>query len=497
MEPATSDKQRVISLLPKGVTMKNTNAAQRYRRGTAHNTYSSSGVPRAFFGHFVVDILRVFRFPAVLVLAVLISGCAMSTGFYKSVDADMSANRFQKAAEVVRANKAKYGKNSAVLYNLEEGLLLHYAGDYRLSTEHLAASEQEMDELYTKSISKIAGSFVLNDNELPYQGEDFEKVYVNLFMALNYAELGRLEDALVEARKVDLKLRQYSQQYGGKNSFKQDAFIRYIVGVLYEADGDVNDAFISYHQAYEGYSAYDSLYKTQCPSFLKSDLVRTAGELGFTDQLDRYEKRFGIAYSKSSATMGDLLLIVYSGKGPIKEQVKLRVSIPDTSGIVHTFVVAVPKFHARQKGTRSYDVSIAGGTEDLQTVTQVGENVNRIAEKDLQDRIGLIYLKSGGRALLKYFAAEKLKKEAEAKGKGSYLTNLLSSSLIDAAYNASEQADLRIWRTLPHDIQAAQFMLPAGSYTLRVSGEDGEALMNEKVLVQSGTVLIKLLPDVR
>ncbi len=421
----------------------------------------------------------------------------MSTGFYKSVDADVSSNQFAKAAEVVKANRDKYGNNSSVLYNLEEGLLLHYAGDYSLSTQHLAASEREMDELYTKSISKIAGSFVLNDNELPYQGEDFEKVYVNLFMALNYAELGKLEDAIVEARKVDLKLNEYSQQYGGKNSFKQDAFIRYIMGLLYEADGDVNDAYISYRQAYLGYKQYDSLYNTQCPSFLKADLVRTAGEMGFTDDLQRYESEFGINYSDSLKSMGQLLLIVYSGRGPVKEQVKLRVSIPDTSGVVHSFIVAVPKFHARQKGTRPYEVSVSGAAEQARVAAQVGESVNRIAEKDLQDWLGLIYLKSGGRALLKFLVAEKIKKEAEAKGKGSRLENLLSSSVIDAAYSASEQADLRIWRTLPHDIQIAQFTLPAGDYSVTVDAAGGAPLMSDRVSIAAGTVAIKILPDVK
>ncbi len=32
----------------------------------------------------------------------------------------------------------------------------------------------------------MIGSPVLNDNLLPYEGEDFEKVYVNLILALNY-----------------------------------------------------------------------------------------------------------------------------------------------------------------------------------------------------------------------------------------------------------------------------------------------------------------------
>ncbi len=441
---------------------------------------------------------RCFLFSAgLLFLGVFLSGCAMSTAFYKTVDADLSANQFAKAAQVVEANRSKYGNNSSVLYNLEVGLLLHYAGEYRLSTEHLSASEREMDDLYTKSISKIAGSFVMNDNEIPYQGEDFEKVYVNLFMALNYAELGRLEDAIVEARKVDLKLNEYSQQYGGKNSFKQDAFIRYIMGLLYEADGDVNDAFISYRQAYIGYKQYDTLYNTECPSFLKEDLVRTAGDMGFTDDLQRYENEFGIGYSDSLKSMGNLLLIVYSGKGPVKKQLKLRVSIPDTSGVLHTFIVAVPEFQARQIGSRYYTVSISGGAEQVSAMTQLGENVNRIAEKDLKDRLGLIYLKAGGRALLKFLTAEKIKAEARKKDNGNRLANLLSSSLVDAAYSASEQADLRIWRTLPHDIQIAQFTLPGGDYSVTVDGPDGAPLMSDNVSIGAGSVVIKILPDVK
>ncbi len=421
----------------------------------------------------------------------------MSAGFYRNVDADLTAGQYARAADVVRENKAKFGKNSSVLYNLEMGLLLHYAGNYAESTRHFAAGEREMDELYTKSISKITGSFVINDNELPYQGEDFEKVYVNLFMALNYAELGKTEDALVEARKVDLKLNEYSREYGGKNSFRQDAFIRYVMGVLYEADGDINNAFISYHQAYEGYKAYDSLYSTACPSFLKSSLVRTAGELGFSDRLERYQDEFGIDYSRSDGAKGNLLIIVYSGKGPIKEEFKLRVSIPDTSGVVHSFVVAVPKFQARQKGTTSYRVSISGSGGEIREMTQVGENVNRIAEKDLDDRLSLIYLKAGGRALLKFLAAEKLKEEAKKKTNGSYLSNLLSSTLIDAAYDASEQADLRTWRTLPHDIQIEQVLLPAGTYSVEVDASDGTQLMAERVDISAGQVIVKLIPDLK
>ena len=420
----------------------------------------------------------------------------MSVEFYKQVDAEVASDRFASAARLVEDNKESYGKNSAVLYNLESGLLLHYAGDYELSNTHFLESEREMDDLYTQSVSKGVGSMVLNDNLLPYEGEDFEKVYVNLFLALNYARLGKLGDALVEARKVDLKLKEYSRQYEGKNSYKQDAFVRYIMGVLYEADGEVNDAFISYRDAYQGYKAYDTLFATKCPSYLKADLVRTAGRLGFQNELTEYEKEFGIKYTPSPPNLGTLLVVIYSGRGPVKEEVKLRVSIMDNEGTVHTFVAAVPKFRSRQNWVSTYNVSANGNGVSDATESELGEDVNAIAGKSLDERISLIYLKTAGRALLKFLAAEQAKKEVK-KQNDSPLANFLTSVVVDAAYDASEKADVRTWRTLPHDIQIALLRLPAGDFTVGVISQNGEPVMSKTVAITPGTLSVETVTDIR
>ena len=420
----------------------------------------------------------------------------MSVEFYKQVDAEVASDRFASAARLVEDNKESYGKNSAVLYNLESGLLLHYAGDYELSNTHFLESEREMDDLYTQSVSKGVGSMVLNDNLLPYEGEDFEKVYVNLFLALNYARLGKLGDALVEARKVDLKLKEYSRQYEGKNSYKQDAFVRYIMGVLYEADGEVNDAFISYRDAYQGYKAYDTLFATKCPSYLKADLVRTAGRLGFQNELTEYEKEFGIKYTPSPPNLGTLLVVIYSGRGPVKEEVKLRVSIMDNEGTVHTFVAAVPKFRSRQNWVSTYNVSANGNGVSDATESELGEDVNAIAGKSLDERISLIYLKTAGRALLKFLAAEQAKKEVK-KQNDSPLANFLTSVVVDAAYDASEKADVRTWRTLPHDIQIALLRLPAGDFTVGVNSQNGEPVMSKTVAITPGTLSVETVTDIR
>ncbi len=431
-----------------------------------------------------------------MLFAFMMQGCAMSVGFYKQVDTELASERYASAAKIVQENKETYGKNSTVLYNLESGLLLHYAGDYELSSRHFLESEREMDDLYTQSVSKGVGSMVLNDNLLPYEGEDFEKVYVNLFLALNYARLGKIEDALVEARKVDLKLNEYSRQYDGRNSYKQDAFVRYIMGVLYEADGEVNDAFISYRSAYEGFKAYDTLFATRCPSYLKADLVRTAGELGFQDELAEYEREFGIKYAAPPRGVGTLLVVIYSGRGPMKEEVKLKVSIMDKDGTVHTFVAAVPKFHSRQNWVNTYNVSVSGKDVADRATSELGENVNAIAEKNLDERISLIYLKTAGRALLKFLAAEQAKKEVKKKN-DSPLANFLTSVVVDAAYDASEKADVRTWRTLPHDIQIALIKLPAGEFSVGVNDQNGEPVMSKTVSITPGALSVEIVPDIR
>ena len=431
----------------------------------------------------------------ILSVSLIVQGCAMSVEFYRQIDGEVGANRFDLAAKVVEDNRAKYGDNSSVLYNLESGLLLHYAGEYDRSTACLLESEKEMDDLYTQSISKGVGSVVLNDNLLPYEGEDFEKVYVNLFLALNYARVGKIEDAIVEARKVDLKLNEYSRQYDGKNSYKQDAFVRYIMGALYEANGETNDAFISYKLAYEAYKAYDTLYSTPCPSYLKADLIRTAGRLGFDDELREYENLFGMKYAPSGESQGTLLVLVYSGKGPVKEEVKLSVSIMDNDGTVHTFVAAIPKFQSRQTWIRPYNISVRGSGTREEVSSELGENVDAIAARNLDERIGLIYLKTAGRALLKFLAAEKAKKEM--KKDDSPLSNFLSSVVVDAAYDASEKADVRTWRTLPHDIQVARLQLPAGEYSIAVTDESSRLADSRTVTVKPGSVSLQIVPDIK
>src|SRR5207245_9403545 len=125
--------------------------------------------------------------------------------------------------------------------------MTHYlAGRYAESNAQLARAEDRIDALYTVSLHLEAGAFLTNDTTLPYEGEDFEKVMINVIAALNYVSLDRLDDALVEVRKVDQKLNVFNDRNEKKNVYKEDAFARYLSGILYEARGELNDALVAY-----------------------------------------------------------------------------------------------------------------------------------------------------------------------------------------------------------------------------------------------------------
>jgi uncharacterized protein len=432
-------------------------------------------------------------------LCCILLSCAPSTEFYRGVEEQVSAGNYLSALSQVRSSLPSYGDKATVLYKLDMGLLYHYAGQADSSSQWFFAAEREMDELYTKSVSLAAASFLLNDNILPYEGEDFEKALVNVFLALNYAAQGEPDEALVEARKVDLKLRQLSKAYEGKNVYQDDAFIRYLMGALYESRGEINDAFISYRKAHEVYAVYQREYGTPAPSFLLDDLVRTATMLGFADEAGQYRALGGKPFDPRSAGQGSILVVVYAGKGPVKEEYRPSVSIADDNGVIHTFQIALPRFVPRMTAPRTYGVTLSGpeGTWPARTA-EVAEDVTAIAAKSLSDRISMVYLKSGGRAVLKFLASEAAKNEIRKKTNDDGVLNFLGSLAVDLAVGATERADVRGWRTLPAQFQVVRMMVPPGTYSLRVAASDGHyVLPADTVRVRSGQTGIVIADDVR
>ncbi|MDR3173753.1 MAG: hypothetical protein LBU19_05855, partial [Treponema sp.] len=150
-----------------------------------------------------------FLLPA-LIAGILVS-CASAP--FELVDEDLGRAQYEKSAETLEKNRRKLYGGDTILYYLDKGMLTHYAGLYEESSGLLQAGDRAIEEA-AKSILQTAGTYLLNDTVQDYPGEDYEDIYVNSFNALNYYHRGDLEEALVEIRRMNNKIRNLADKYG-------------------------------------------------------------------------------------------------------------------------------------------------------------------------------------------------------------------------------------------------------------------------------------------
>jgi len=241
------------------------------------------------------------------------------------------------AADQVLADdrKASKGKDR-LLYYLNRGVVNSMIGNYELSNEFFEKAYL-FSEDFQKNYFRQAASYLTNPNVIAYSGEDHEILLLHYYKALNYLKLKDPDAALVECRRMDIKLRQLGDRYRSDKKYQRDAFINTLMGIIYDSDRDYNNAFIAYRNAYNIYQEdYGRLFNLDPPEQLKLDLMRTAFLTGFYDELEFYEKEFGTKYEHSYDESGDILFFWNNGLGPVKSEWSINfVIVKDEFGVVH------------------------------------------------------------------------------------------------------------------------------------------------------------------
>jgi hypothetical protein len=273
-------------------------------------------------------------------------------------------------------------------------------------------------------------------------------------------------------------LQKITDSYNGKNKYKRDAFVHNLMGMIYDAQRDYNNAFIAYRNALDIYEEdYVKMLNTGTPLQLKKDLIRTAYLTGFYEEGRQYEEKFNLKYEKENSNNGTLLFFWNNGLGPIKDEWSINFAIiPAGNGMVNfvntelgiiipfyvgnseqsnslaglKFIrVAFPKYISRVPLYKSASYKV--DSLNLKGSFETAENIDAIAYRSLEDRM----LKELGEALLrlalKQVAEAQLRKENQGLGVALSLVNAIS-----------EQADTRNWQLLPYSINYTRVSLPPG-----------------------------------
>lgn len=417
-----------------------------------------------------------------LVLILFFPACAPTLQHHERVEKNLLAHQYTDADQVVEKSKKRYGDRNALLYWLDRGMLLHFAGRYQESNAFFEKAKLRVEGLYTESVMAHAGAMISNDNVLPYEGEDFEKVLIPLFSALNYAAMSEWDEALVEARQADALLNRLNERYEKKNVYQKDALARYLSGLLYETRNETNDAFIAYRKSYEAFEDYQKHYHTDIPFRLKLDLLRTAGALHLEEEFETYQKLFAAAASRfplrEKPSEGELVAVVYAGRSPVKKDFFINALIPNGYGGTYLLAVALPKFEARPSDVAHIEVRLRQGEKRDSMDLDLFEDVTAIAKKNLEDSVARITTKAIARATTKYLATREARLRL-APDKNDPIGRLIG--LIGNVYTvATEESDKRSWRTLPGRIYLGRTLLPAGVWEVEV-----RYLTRQGILIES------------
>ena len=439
-----------------------------------------------------MHIINFRRVSLVAVLFVFVTGCATGPK-HEALQAAMGSGNCADARGMVASMQDKYGSNQQLLFNADAAMINLYCGENEQGRQHLSEAERIVDELWTKSISKEGASFLLNDYTIPYSGEDFEKVMVNLFSAISYAIDGNFEPSLIEVRKVNNMLVDINDKYEEKSVYREDAFARYMSAILYEAENprdmqNLDSAAIDYKRGLEVYETYGKEYGVAVPDMFMQDYWRVTEATGRLENARELRKENQWLPQKKTRKMGRIIMLHLSGRVPVKEEEAIVAAAP-----YGPIKVAFPRFGRPFNGCSQSSLRAAStnGGDSLSSDSELVEDLSAIAIKSLNDRKGRVVGKAIARAIVKQAAVEAAVREAD-----SAMDKALVRIAGRVAAAATENADLRSWRTLPGKIYMASIFVPEGSYNIDASYCGRRAVLGRDVNIKAGQSRFVLLQNV-
>lgn len=402
-------------------------------------------------------------------LAALTLGCAT-----RYEDASLRSWNLMRDRRVDEAlsiyEKDVTDEGDQLLRLMDEGMLLRVAGRFEESNQKFLKAAKIIEQSGYLSIGEQSLTLVTNEKQTTYQGEDFEKVLIHLYLSLNFMELADWDAALVEARRVNEIL--YKMISEEKRPYELNAFAKYVGGALFENDKDLNNALVS----------YKSISKID-PSLLHSfkalamDLVRMSKSYGTSDDMDSLKKQYGenlVAEGLKPAQekMGSLVLLFECGKSPKKYSSNESHRPQGGGGTLPEILVPVAYYQKRHFSVSGASLDVNGKS----TRSVMLNDIEATAIKHLKDRMG--------RAVAKALLTAGVKAGIGA-GVGILTNSKELGFLTGLGLMLASDADTRSWLLLPAQLQVAKIFLPPGSQTVTIKYLDrqGEVQESEKISV--------------
>lgn len=429
----------------------------------------------------------------VALLIGLIFGCVtVSTrvNYYSTVLTDLQTANFSAAVSKIDQAKLnqQYGQKERLLFYLDKGIIQYYNSEHEASIDNLETADRYMEELFTRSISQAALSYLLDDNIIDYYGEVYENLYLNIFKALNFINMNRFEDAYVEINRVNDKLKELEVKYGSyidnlnqsedskikidakSFNFSSSVLAHYLSYIVYRADRDPDYSRISHEKMVQAWQAHPDVYNFAQPECIQSP-PKVSGQflnvIAFTGTAP-YKKAVGAKITTYDDAIGISAL-----EAPVALP---NIPFPGSKEGYH-FKFAFPVIRNNPSNVDRIDVLINGRkTGQLELL----EDMGNVAVKTFETRRNIIYLKTVVRTVLKGLASAEAKKKLKKEVKADKFWGAILDAAVDIGVDATENADLRSWRTMPQKCYVGEFDITSGQHDIEVHFYNKNNLLVQK-----------------
>jgi len=419
--------------------------------------------------------------------------CVTSTFSFNDIDAAVGQNDYLSAIEAIEKSlgsyKNYYDEKNEISFFLDKGLLKYYAGNYEASREDLQKAEKLMKDTYLRRNMEDIFSYIQNDNDREYPGEDYEDIYLNIFNALNYHNAGNTKDALAEIQKItapDGKLEMLSKKYDYKDpktrlslidfsrretginkmpltrpvNFSNSALARYLGALFYQAQGNTNAARAEFEQTNRAFALHKNIYKNPIPEAVQQSLNTPAGN-------------------------ARLNIICFTGLSPVKEETVEIQYLPFQHPVLQIASFKVPGLVKRPNLITGIEV-IVNGKEKLKL--ELLEDMGSVIEEIFSARYSNIVLRIYIRTIIKYAIADIA---AMAANQNDELAGLLIALAARGQMEVADKADIRTSRFLPDKAYIGGINLSPGKHTVLINYYSSSAIIaseQREVVVNAGAL---------
>ncbi|MGA2071056.1 MAG: hypothetical protein ABSG97_06870 [Sedimentisphaerales bacterium] len=417
--------------------------------------------------------IKVITVISALIAGLCLTGCNPPMKDLGVFNGHFEAGDFKQAGQFAegKIKKDNNPSGSDLLWALQLGASQRAQLDHAGSIATFDKAEEMMNHFALNSeVLDTVGSTIVNDNAIPYKGQEYDGIMVNTYKALDFlagkkpdlarVEFNRALDRQTRAkehfneeiRKLEAQLdKEKEKNKTDARAMADNPDVQSVVNANYPN--------LSQFQPYPDFVNPFTTYMAGVYFLLIGENGRAADLLketaGMVPDNDYIKNDLVLAEDAASGKVkleNQCWVIFENGLGPTKGETRIDLPLILVSDRVYYTGVALPKLYPRSVAYPYLTIKADDGEHRTMQVA----DMERVIETEFNKDFKGILMRAIASAAVKTAAQAVLSRKNGDGGR-------LAAFLVGAYSAATTAADVRIWTALPKDFQVARCAIPKNS----------------------------------